>query len=43
MRIRIIEIVICKQQSERKNFLTPVVIPSIQVGDVRVSEVPGET
>jgi len=40
--IRIIEIVICKKYSARNNFITPVVISSIQACVVHVLKVPRE-
>lgn len=40
MSFHIIEIETCTQYYERNNFITPVVISSIQVGAVRVVKVP---
>jgi len=46
MNIRIIEIVVCKQQSKRNNFITSVVISNIQMvlthAHVHVLKVPRE-
>ena len=42
MIICTVEIVICKQKSERNNFITLATISSIQVCDLQVLQVPSE-
>jgi hypothetical protein len=40
MNIRVMEIVVCKQESVRNNFITPAVISNIHVSAVHVLKVP---